>query len=657
MKRYLWLLIIFIAGCATVTEKSAQVKPSWITAPESSIFGSYFVGMSTAKKTLSQARKEAINDALSRAVQSLGVRIKARNELVMNSLSSEFTADIETTAKGKIENTHIKDMYYEEDKAKGSFQAFVLIYYSNKEMEKARKDIEEENSLQLARAKDAFIQGVTQESSGKAAEAFRSYSFALEILENSDDTEKLQEKILNQSINLFGRLSIIKVNDPVDGTVKEGIKQPLKTRVLLENAGRNTLPAGGIPVNYGFKEGRGEIERLVFTDETGIASSKVARLDSIRKDNSVEAYLSFCSLIRVNEALYSNTLKSISKKKVEFVFASKGEQADTRAESLNLGIQNFQNLTGDESFDWLSTGIAEVLSNKFARVKILKINPLSVLKTSGEDYFTVSGSYQKEGGNLRLVGVLTNNKSSVAGSVMVTGTPERIFELQDELALKLAGALKVPLAKSSKEKSTSSVNIKAYRSFSEGLRAFQLCDYDGAVISYLEAVKNDPLFSDAYNNLGLSYLKKKEPIKAQEMYEKALAVNSENEKARINLAVMYYGQGNYEKAAYVLSQSGTDPLHAYEINLLLGAVYEKEGLLDKAAGSYQKAGEMNGSSADACIGLGSVYLRNNELEKARELFEKAISRDQRAYKAYNYLGIIYDRKNDNAKAVFYFRQA
>ncbi|OGF53623.1 MAG: hypothetical protein A2452_03675 [Candidatus Firestonebacteria bacterium RIFOXYC2_FULL_39_67] len=657
MSRYLCLVLIFLAGCATVTERSAQQKPSWITGAESSPAGSYFVGMSPAKKTLALARKEAINDALARVAQGIGVRVKAHNQLIMNSLSSEFKADIETTAKGKIENTHIQDMYYEEDKTKGTFQAFVLMYYSNKEMEKARKDIAEENALQLSRAKDTFIQGLTQENSGKAAESFQSYSFAMEILEKSDDTEKLQEKILNQAINLYRRLSIIKVNDPVDGTVKEGLKQPLKTRVMFENPGKNILPVSGFPVNYGFIEGRGEIERLVFTDSTGIALSKVSRLDTIRKDNSVEAYLSFGSLIQVNEFLYSDTLKRISPKRIEFVFGSKGQEADTRVELLNLVVRNFQNLTGDESFDWLSAGIAEILSNKFSRVKTIKINSLSALKSSGEPYFTIGGSYQKEGGNLRLIGLVSGSKSSVAGSVMVTGTPEKIFELQDELALKLSGALKVPLAKSSNEKSTSSVNIKAYRSFSEGLRAFQSCDYDSAILAYQEAIKNDPLFGDAYNNLGLSYYKKKESAKAKDMYEKALTVNNTNEKARINLAVLHYGEGEYEKSAYVLSQSGAESLYAYEVNLLLGAAYEKEGLLDKAAASYQKAAEMNTSSADACVGLGSVYLKNNELEKAREQFEKALSRDQRSSKAYNYLGIVYDRMKEQAKAVYYFRTA
>jgi type IV pilus assembly protein PilF len=70
-------------------------------------------------------------------------------------------------------------------------------------------------------------------------------------------------------------------------------------------------------------------------------------------------------------------------------------------------------------------------------------------------------------------------------------------------------------------------------------------------ISYFErAVKEDPLYSEAFNNLGYGYEKKGEFEKAISFYRKALSnpLYPTAEKAYINMGNSYLGLGNFEAA-------------------------------------------------------------------------------------------------------------
>jgi Tfp pilus assembly protein PilF len=55
--------------------------------------------------------------------------------------------------------------------------------------------------------------------------------------------------------------------------------------------------------------------------------------------------------------------------------------------------------------------------------------------------------------------------------------------------------------------------------------------YDVAIRNYKEAIKQDPNYVTAMNNLGHAYEQKKLTTQALEMYEQALAIEPQNETA------------------------------------------------------------------------------------------------------------------------------
>ena len=94
--------LIILCGCATLPEKSSEIKPIWITKTLESANGFYFVGISIKSESLDEGRKIAVNDALIRIVQYLGVKVRAHYELMLNTIYTNMKSEIETFQKVKL---------------------------------------------------------------------------------------------------------------------------------------------------------------------------------------------------------------------------------------------------------------------------------------------------------------------------------------------------------------------------------------------------------------------------------------------------------------------------------------------------------------------------------------------------------------------------
>ena len=153
-------------------------------------------------------------------------------------------------------------------------------------------------------------------------------------------------------------------------------------------------------------------------------------------------------------------------------------------------------------------------------------------------------------------------------------------------------------------------------------------DFENAKKYYLKAIKKDPSFVEAYDNLGLVYRRLEDFNKAIEYYKKSIELYPEGEMAHQNLAVVYTLQEDYSNAI-------------------------KE---------YERMVEIDAENPEGYYGLANTNMMLSQFdvalvnaEKALELYEKENS--PHLSDGYQMIGLIYYYQKQDAKAKEYFQAA
>ncbi len=174
-------------------------------------------------------------------------------------------------------------------------------------------------------------------------------------------------------------------------------------------------------------------------------------------------------------------------------------------------------------------------------------------------------------------------------------------------------------------------------SFEEALALYNSGDVDMA-ISLLElVVEQDALHIEALITLGFSYWRRSRLSEAQEVLEKALAIQPTNVSGVRALGMVMYGMGRLERAKELLIRCVTIAPTQPQGWLTLGLVEQRLEALDKAEEHFKKALELDPNYAEAMNNLGTVHLARKNYGPARELFLRAISEKPKLTDAYRSL--------------------
>jgi Tfp pilus assembly protein PilF len=126
-----------------------------------------------------------------------------------------------------------------------------------------------------------------------------------------------------------------------------------------------------------------------------------------------------------------------------------------------------------------------------------------------------------------------------------------------------------------------------------------------AIREYQTALKFDPRFADAYNNLGIIYGQLGKPTLALEQFQKAIYAQSDFAKALFNLGIVYQQLDSLDQAEVSYFKAlQIDP--QYETaHLNLGKVYFRKGMKEKAREEWKRVLEINPNNNDArqCLQL------------------------------------------------------
>ncbi len=180
---------------------------------------------------------------------------------------------------------------------------------------------------------------------------------------------------------------------------------------------------------------------------------------------------------------------------------------------------------------------------------------------------------------------------------------------------------------------------------------------DKAIEHLQQAVKIDPKFAEALNNLGLAYDKLGRNEEAVEAYKQAIKLKPDYSEAYYNLGGVYYKLGRRQEATEAYKQAiGLKPDYAEAYNNL-GVVYDAIGQPQDAITVHKEAIKIKPNYAESYYNLGVAYGQLGRYQEAIESYNQAIKIKPDLAEAYNNLGSTYNAIGLTQEAIEAYKQA
>ncbi|MCZ2845525.1 MAG: tetratricopeptide repeat protein [Candidatus Bathyarchaeota archaeon] len=168
-------------------------------------------------------------------------------------------------------------------------------------------------------------------------------------------------------------------------------------------------------------------------------------------------------------------------------------------------------------------------------------------------------------------------------------------------------------------------------------------DFKSEYTLWSKTLKDNPMSSTGYNNLGAALLDSGEIERSIEQFRKAIELVPTYAKSYYNLGIAFLNIERYDEAIDNLSSSIRYDPKSYESYIALGTVYQKLGKHSEAIEEFKIALTIN-EDANIHHALGISFQNVNRFDDARQEFERAIAINPDLGEAHNDLGIEYGRK-------------
>jgi DNA-binding winged helix-turn-helix (wHTH) protein/Tfp pilus assembly protein PilF len=185
-----------------------------------------------------------------------------------------------------------------------------------------------------------------------------------------------------------------------------------------------------------------------------------------------------------------------------------------------IGVLDFANVSTDREFAWLSSGIAETVTNDLRAAGTLRIidrvrvveavrrvgTDLAVLRKELHLDLAVVGSFQRAGDRLRITARVVDAATGEAmAEAKADGALEQVFEVQDRIVAQFAESLGTARTDTPKRTHRETSSLEAYQAFTEGrvrLESLDASAVAGAIEGFERAVVLDPRYAQAHVGLG-----------------------------------------------------------------------------------------------------------------------------------------------------------
>jgi tetratricopeptide (TPR) repeat protein len=198
---------------------------------------------------------------------------------------------------------------------------------------------------------------------------------------------------------------------------------------------------------------------------------------------------------------------------------------------------------------------------------------------------------------------------------------------------------------------------KAKKLYDDGLVHYRNGKWSEAERSLKKAIRLNPEFPDAHNDLANVYLKKGRLKESFNEYRKALGFAPNHPMLLNNIGNVLMTQRDFKQALKWFNRAlEQDPQNAIT-HCNLGSTLRGLGDDAGAASAYRRAIELNPRETTFINNLGEVLIELGEPDEAVECFSKALEIDPRQQRSMLGLGKAWNARGNLARAVECYRQA
>lgn len=200
--------------------------------------------------------------------------------------------------------------------------------------------------------------------------------------------------------------------------------------------------------------------------------------------------------------------------------ANEPQPAASIARAPAVGVLDFANVSNDASLAWLSSGIAETLTNDLRSALQLRIidrtrvveavrhvgTDLDALRRELHIDLAIVGSFQRAGDRLRITARAVDAASGEAlADSKADGLLDNVFDLQDRVVAQLAETIGTSPSIAPRRPHRETSSLEAYRVFTEGRLKLETLDAKKvalAIEDFERAIQLDPRYAAAHVGLG-----------------------------------------------------------------------------------------------------------------------------------------------------------
>lgn len=170
----------------------------------------------------------------------------------------------------------------------------------------------------------------------------------------------------------------------------------------------------------------------------------------------------------------------------------------------------------------------------------------------------------------------------------------------------------------------------------KGADALVANSYTRAYKYFKAATEVAPQLQQSWTNLGVLYRMKGELKLAENVYQHALSLDSENLTVWENLAILYRHQNRHEESKQLLASVETKRKTNPFYHFILGEQSFEDGEFAKALAHYQRAVRLDRKNHEILFGLAKAYYELGDISNAQRYLQGAVNFSPDKYSAQHY---------------------